>query len=360
MMAMTGRERIGNILHRQPVDRIGLFEHFWGATARDWREQGHIPAGESFDDHFGFDLALCGGVNTIVDLDFTAQVLEETDETRVVLDGNYATMRQHKLHDSTPEHLGFRVTERRTWEELAKPKLVAEARRIDFAGYRNARQKAADEGRFFCFCAAHVFEHMKSLAGHEHMLIGMADDPDWVRDMSETYTKLLVDCQEMLFDQEGWPDGVWYYEDMGFKNRPFMSPSMYNAIVQPSHKWSVQFAKSHGAPVIMHSCGYVEPLLPGMVDAGIDCLQVIEVKAGMDLVKLYRDWGDRLSFMGGIDVRALYSNDLAQVNAELEAKIPIVMQQYGYVLHSDHSIPDTVEYATYRHFVDRGRELGTY
>ena len=92
----------------------------------------------------------------------------------------------------------------------------------------------------------------------------------------------------------------------------------------------------------------------------MDCLQVIEVKAGMDLLQLYRDYGERLSFMGGIDVRVLYTNDRAQIDADLEDKIPVVMGRYGYVLHSDHSIPNTVDYASYRYFVERGLELGTY
>ncbi len=112
--------------------------------------------------------------------------------------------------------------------------------------------------------------------------------------------------------------------------------------------------------MIMHSCGMVEPLVPGMLEAGVDCLQVIEVKAGMDLLQLHRDYGDRLSFMGGIDVRVLYSNDKTKIDQELESKIPMVKEGFGYVLHSDHSIPNTVHYDTYRYFVDRGLELGTY
>jgi uroporphyrinogen decarboxylase len=80
----------------------------------------------------------------------------------------------------------------------------------------------------------------------------------------------------------------------------------------------------------------------------------------MDLLKLCKDFGDRIAFMGGIDVRALYTNDWAIIDAELEAKIPTVMQNYGYVLHSDHSIPNTVYYDTYRYFIDKGLSLGTY
>ncbi len=113
-------------------------------------------------------------------------------------------------------------------------------------------------------------------------------------------------------------------------------------------------------PVIMHACGYIAPLLPGMMEAGIDCLQVIEVKAGMDLVKLYDMYGDKLSFMGGMDVRELYSNDKARVQCELESKLPHVMGHNGYALHSDHSIPNTVNIDVYEYFIEKGLELGTY
>jgi uroporphyrinogen decarboxylase len=64
--------------------------------------------------------------------------------------------------------------------------------------------------------------------------------------------------------------------------------------------------------------------------------------------------------MGGIDVRALYTNDRQVIDAELEAKIPEVMQNYGYALHSDHSIPNTVHYDTYQYFIEKGLDLGTY
>jgi uroporphyrinogen decarboxylase len=360
MQPMTSKERISNILRRQPVDRIGLFEHFWGDTRKAWVEGGHIQEGENLADHFGFDLELSWPFNMIADLDHVDEVLEETEETRLVRNGNYATLRTHKLHDSTPEHIDFLVKDRAGWLEYIKPKLLPERRRINFDGYRAAREHAAQKERFFAWSGVNVFEIMKDVCGHQWMLMGMIDDPDWVKDMAMTYAQLTVDLQEILFDEVGWPDGIWYYEDMGFKQRPFLSPAMYREIIQPAHKLTMEFARRKGLPIIVHSCGYVEPLVPGLMEAGMDCLQVIEVKAGMDLLKLYHQWGDRLSFMGGIDVRVLYTNDLTKVDAELEAKIPVVMGNYGYVLHSDHSIPNTVEYSTYRHFVDRGLELGTY
>ncbi|MCY3022973.1 MAG: hypothetical protein NTW87_28685 [Planctomycetota bacterium] len=360
MKELTSRERISRILRRQPVDRIGLFEHFWGDTQACWTKQGHIKANENLADHFGFDLELSWPLNTVADLDYVPEVLEETETTKLVRNGNYATMRSHKLHASTPEHVDFMVKDRAGWLKHIKPRLTPELRRINFQAYRDARKSACRAKRFFAWSGVNVFEIIKDVCGHEFMLLGMADDPAWVKDMADTYARLTVELQEVLFAKEGLPDGIWYYEDMGFKQRPFMSPRMYRDIIWPAHKFSVGFAKSKGLPVIMHSCGYIEPLLPGMIEAGIDCLQVIEVKAGMDLLKLYRTYGDHLSFMGGIDVRVLYTNDKAQIDAELKAKIPVVMKHNGYVLHSDHSIPDTVHYDSYRHFVQRGLALGTY
>ena len=46
MQPMTGKERITNILKRQPVDRIGVFEHFWNDTTRIWTENGWIDPDE--------------------------------------------------------------------------------------------------------------------------------------------------------------------------------------------------------------------------------------------------------------------------------------------------------------------------
>ena len=105
-----------------------------------------------------------------------------------------------------------------------------------------------------------------------------------------------------------------------------MSPTMYRELVMPGHKYTIDYAHELGLPVIMHSCGFVEPLLPGMIEAGVDCLQTIEVKAGMDLLRIFREHGDKLALMGGIDVRVLCSNDRDAIDRELEEKLPIVKE----------------------------------
>lgn len=359
---MTGKERIARILKRQPVDRIGLYEHFWGDTCKLWQQQGHIKAGEALDDHFGFDLVNCWCFNLMANLDFQPVTIEETAETKLIKDGNGATLRRHKLHETTPEHVDFDVKDRAVWEAQIKPFLTAklDRRRINFENYRHAHKRAAQKNRFFNWGGVNVFELMHPVCGHENMLVGMALDPDWVKDMAQTYADLTIGLMETLFAEEGLPDGIWFYEDMGFKERPFMSPEMYREIIQPAHARTIGYCHAKGLPVIMHSCGFVEPLLPGMLAAGIDCLQVIEVKAGMDPLRIHRNFGDRLSLCGGMDARNLVANDRAAIRRELAAKIPLLKRNNGYILHSDHSIPETCSYETYRFFVDEGLRLGTY
>lgn len=222
------------------------------------------------------------------------------------------------------------------------------------------KKKADEKKRFFFQPAVNVFEMMHPVCGHEYMLMGMALDPDWVKDMVETYSELLINLMKMLFAEEGKPDGIWYFEDMGFKEHPFMSLDMYRDIIQLGHKKTIDYAHSLNLPVMMHSCGFIGPLMPGIIESGIDCLQVIEVKAGMDLLKLKREFGDKLAFCGGIDTRNLVANDINAIRAELEEKIPVVKEGSGYILHSDHSIPTDCNYETYRYFVDKGLKLGKY
>jgi len=358
-MVMTSFERMSNTLARKPVDQIPIAISPWGATVQRWVKEGHLREGEDVAEHFGQDLRSAGWLNGVADLDYTPEVIEETEETILQKDGNGAMLRRHKLHDSTPEHVDFTVHDRATWEEYVKPFLLdVNRRRIDFAGYRNGRQFCAEKQRFFCWGGVAPFEQMHPVCGHEYMLMGMALDPEWVIDMVQSFTNLTINHLELLFAEEGKPDGMFFYEDMGFKNRPFMSPAMYAEIIQPGHKRLFDFAHSLGCKVIVHSCGYVAPLVPGLIEAGMDCLQAMEVKAGMDLPTLFKEFGDRIAFYGGVDVRTLISNDRAQIDAELNAKIlPVLKGGGGYILHSDHSEPPEVDYATMRYFVDHGREM---
>jgi uroporphyrinogen decarboxylase len=161
-------------------------------------------------------------------------------------------------------------------------------------------------------------------------------------------------------DRRGWEEHVRPYllDERLYERR--LNFSSYRALVYPAHKKLFDFAHSRNLPVVLHCDGYVESLIPSLIEAGIDCLQPLEVKAGMDLLKLNQRFGDRIPLIGGMDERVLETNDRQAVEAELLGKLPDVMAGSGYVLQVDHSVSPLVEYETYKFFVERGLEVGTY
>ena len=255
------------------------------------------------------------------------------------------------------------MKDRKGWLEHIRPRVVDPdiyRKRIDFAHYRETLADCAEKKLYFTAGVAGAFDAMNELCGHEHVLVGMALDPDWIRDMADVYSRVAVELLELLFAEAGLPDGLWVWDDLGFRNRPFMSPAMYRELILPGHKRLFDYAHSRGLPVILHCDGLIEPLIPGLIEAGVDCLQPLEVKAGMDLVKIKGRFGDRLAFIGGMDARELLSNDRGRVRKELETKLPAAMAGSGYILQADHSVPAGVSYETYEYFSETGLRMGTY
>ena len=120
----------------------------------------------------------------------------------------------------------------------------------------------------------------------------------------------------------------------------------------PDHRRLAAWAHHHGMHTIYHTDGNVQAVLDLYVEAGFDCLQPLEAKAGMDGRALVPAGGDRLACCGNIDVRALSTHQPDEVEEEVRAKLLAGMAgRGGYVYPSDHSVPPTVSWATYRHLV---------
>ena len=372
-MSMTSKERFGRILRHQTVDRVGLFEVFWKETAAKWAAQGHLERPEMISDHFGLDVRRTGGEitpgdystvnNRVANIDAPVEIIEETDTTKVVRDGNGALLRWRKHDSGAPEHIGFAVEDSLGWKEHIRPHLLDERtyeRRINFDLFRKLKAKCQREQLFMTCAVVGAFDCMSPMCGHENLLMGMASDPEWVRGMADTYATVTVRLLEILFEREGLPDGLWVWDDLGFKNKPFMSTPMYRELLFPAHRKLFEFAHAHKLPVVLHCDGFVQALIPSLIEAGINCLQPLEAKAGMDLPRLKHDFGEKIALIGGMDIRALETNDLSVVRRELETKLPAAMAGSGYVLQVDHSVSNLVEYETYRYFVEQGLAMGTY
>jgi uroporphyrinogen decarboxylase len=360
METMTGFERMRQFFKRKPMDRIPFFDNFWDGKIESWVRARLMPNTDATT-HFAFDMRETGGTYMEADLDFQPQVLEEDEDTRVILDRNFTIQRWHKKHPSAPEHIDFLIKTRRDWEEKVKPLLLQpDPRRIHPEWYRADLGCARTRHEYLCYTDYHAFSCVYLLVGHIGMLTALHDDPDWVREIMDTYGDLYIHLYEDLVASEGRPDGFCLYEDMGFNGHAFLSPAMYRELIRPTHHKFIDWAHGLGCPVTMHASGCVTRLVPEMLSAGMDCLQTISGLAGMDLIRLYQQFGDRLSFIGGIDGRELASGSRARIDTELVRKVPVVKTGYGYCLHSDFSIPMEMGYEDFLYFSERGLEIGRY
>jgi uroporphyrinogen decarboxylase len=145
---------------------------------------------------------------------------------------------------------------------------------------------------------------------------------------------------------------------MGYKGSPFFSPAMYRDLLKPYHKRAADWAHEHGAVVELHSCGFIQPLVPDLVEIGIDSLNPLEIKAGMVPVYLKKTFGDKLAFHGGINAQIMDQPDL--VRAEMERLIPLLKEGGGYIFASDHSIPNSVSFENMKLISELAHRLGKF
>jgi uroporphyrinogen decarboxylase len=350
---MTAKERFYLALNHKEGDQIPMQDSPWSTTIERWRKEGMPDVW--VDDYFGFDHMR--GQNGDTGFRMETEVIEETDEFIIVRNGNGAITKNWKHTTSTPEMIDFTINSREKWEEY-KPRLAWADDRADKDPSTNKGYHEA--GDWVNFSDAIGYDRTQAIVGSERLLTAMAEDPDWAKDMFMTCALLIRQVAEQMVTNGYEFDGAFLYDDMGYRNGALFSPRMYREMIQPAHKHVCDFFRSKGKPVILHSCGCVKELIPDIIDAGFTCLQPLEVKAGMDVIELKKAYGDKLAFMGGIDVRKMAHPDPKLIEEEIATKIPFAMKGGGYIYHSDHSVPDNISFQQYCHTIDLVKKYGKY
>lgn len=334
-----------------------MWENFWGGTISRWQQEG-LPEGTDIYAHFGLDPTHTTGIDWT--LQFPTETLEETDEYTISRTVNGTTAKAFKTFggDTTPYWYDFSLRDRATWEEL-KPRMQWNNTRIDLVKAKQAFDDHRD--LFQIYCPACVgFEKFKYAMGMEAILIAFGEDPALVREMCDSTADLAIDGLEYLLGNGFEFDAAFVTEDNGFKDRPFVSPRTYQEVVFPCQKRFCEFCHARGIKVMLHTCGQNTPLIPLYIEAGFDVLNPMEVKAGMDPLAIKRDFGEKLTLWGGIDVRIISGSDPEALDREIAEKVPALKEGGGYVFASDHSIPPTVSLERYQQMVELGRCYGTF
>lgn len=349
---MTTRERIARIYEHKEADRIPIWDQPWRGTLKRWYREG-LPEGMDYRDYFDIDKIV--EINVDNSPQYEERVIEENDRYRIYTTKWGATLKEFKEDDSTPEFLDFIITTPDKWRE-AKERMVPSRDRIPWNYLKANYKKWMEDGSWIVANLWFGFDVTHSwVVGTERLLIAMVEDPEWCIDMFNHFLDVHLALYDMIWDAGYRFDCIKWPDDMGYKHNQFFSVSMYREILKPIHKKAIDWAHSKGIKAHLHSCGDINPFIPELIEIGLDALNPLEVKAGMDPVEIKKKYGKDLVLHGGID--ALLWNDIEQISAEIERTVPILKESGGYIFATDHSIPNNVSLVDFKYIIDKVKKL---
>ncbi len=354
---MTYKERALAALNHTKPDRGPIQDGPWATTIRRWRREG-MPDYLDASDYFGFDKWTTLGADNSPR--FPSKTLEETEDYTIYTTSSGGVRKSFKNQESTPEIIDWAIKTKDDWYKKIKPRLEPDFTRMDWASMLAQYQTAREEGRLLVLGGVHGYDLVQSYMKSDSLLMAMAEDPAWVREMFTTHVELMIESAKLMIEKGIRFDVLFTCNDMGYRNSSLFSPKTYRDVVFEGDQMLFGFCHDQGMKTMLHSCGCVKELIPGLIEAGLDCLQPLEVKAGMDIVELKEKYGDELAFMGGIDVRAMADPDPSKIEEEIARKFEVAMKDGAYIYHSDHSVPDNVSFQQYQRVMQLVKEHGEY
>jgi len=352
---MTSRERFRRMFEHRDADRVPIIDSPWGATVERWQREG-MPADRSFVDYF--DLDHVAGISVDISPRYPARIIEQTDDYVIRTSSYGVTMRDWRHAGGVPEFLDFTIKDPDTWG-AAKARMTPTSDRIPWDHLRSSYSTWREQGAWiqghlwFGFDITHSWT-----VGTERVLTALVEQPEWMADMFSHFLEVNLALLDQVWEAGYTFDSVTWPDDMGYKHSQFFSLATYRRLLKPVQQKAIEWAHAKGIKAELHSCGDVNPFVPELVDIGLDGLNPLEVKAGMDPVALKRRYGDRLVLHGGIN--AVLWDDLDAIEAEMRRVMPVLKEGGGYLFSSDHSVPSSVGLKGFRHIVELARSLGSY
>jgi uroporphyrinogen decarboxylase len=175
----------------------------------------------------------------------------------------------------------------------------------------------------------------------ERAMIDMAAAPELAGEMLRRCGDFAVELAEAACRR--FPlDWLWTGDDVASQLSLMMSPDTWRAMIKPHLKRAFDVGKARGIAVAYHCCGALRPIIPDLVEMGLDVLNPIQCNCpGMDALELKRDFGADLAFMGGIDTQGLLPNGTASEvsRATRELIDGMTADGGGYILAASHTVP---------------------
>jgi hypothetical protein len=345
---LTDLQRFHACMAYQPVDHTPFWD--WGAwpeTIERWKHEGYTPGvndpaviadRRNFIGHWFFP-----------NPPFAYQVISEDDRHIVYVNHEGILMKERKDNpmSSMPQFIKFPVENRtefrRFWKERMQPDLSA---RIGPDWQAQLCQMRTDDHPLGIISDrwGGFFGPLRNLVGVENLCMLFYDDPAFLEEMMEANADFIIAMMSQILDVITI-DAFVFWEDMGYKAGPLISPTFARRYMLPRYRRVVDFLRSRGVQYIgLDSDGQIDPLIPVWLDAGLNFLYPFEVQSGMDVLEVRKKYGKDLRIWGGIDKRSLAAGPAA-IDTELLRVRPL-MREGGYLPHTDHSCPPDITVIT--------------
>jgi uroporphyrinogen decarboxylase len=184
-----------------------------------------------------------------------------------------------------------------------------------------------------------------NLMGMEETLIAMHTAPKIIEAIISNVERFLLEySQRLIGATKGLVDIFYLGDDFAGQTGMLISPESWRRFLKPSYKKIIDLAKGHGLKVWFHSCGTFRPVLPDLIDIGIDVWETVQAHLpGNEPEALKRENGREITFFGGISTQyTLPFGTPEQVRAEVRERIRVLGEGGGYICGGDHTLmPET-------------------
>jgi len=367
---MTPRERFVRCNLFQEVDHAPFIEiAAWPQTIRRWLKEGlPLDVDSGFylngNEFFGFERWEYIPINTGIVPEFDYEILEENERTIMYRAGDGVVHKALKegttngVRMSMDQYVSFPVTDRKSFYEMKKrynPDSPVRYPRwwssqVQCYRVRDYPLALTPIGGFG------LYSMLRRWMGTEKACTVFYDDPAFAEEMLDFLADFFIQLTRRALNDV---DVDWYnyFEDFAYKTGPLVSPSIYRKFLLPRYRRINEHLRKCGVNIIsLDSDGNIEVLLPLIIEAGFNQICPMEQAAGMDAVRIRRQYGNALAFLGSIDKREI-AKGKHEIEQELFRQVPYLIEAGGYIPSIDHSIPPDVSYPNFMYYLDVKRKI---
>ncbi|MGE5557644.1 MAG: uroporphyrinogen decarboxylase family protein [Bacillota bacterium] len=357
--AMTDRERFANQMHYKPVDRCFNMEFgYWDENFHQWNMfiKNGIANNWEADRFFNFDRIETLWGNIWMNPPFPRAIVEVRGSTKILMneDGLLAEVPADG-HDTIPHYIKASVVTPEQWKKCKEERFRRDdpARKVDIDGYKALHPPDRDYP-LGVWCGSMIGK-IRDMLTFEGLAYACFDYPEMVEDMVETCCLLVEDFLDQVLPHFQF-DYAAGWEDICFKNGPIVSVPFFRDVVMPRYKRIAAKLHAAGIDLWYTDCdGDVRPIMPYLMEGGINCLFPFEVNGCAHPSELLNRHGKELRIMGGVDKMALGRGPEA-IKAYLETLKPLV-ERGGYIPFCDHRCPPNVKEEDYLYYLDLKEEM---